>query len=633
MSEKPARNETENAEWPSVPGYEILAELGRGGMGVVYRAMQVSLKRVVALKLIRDAALASAQDRGRLRIEAEAVARMSHPNIVQIYDVGEFRGLPFLAMELVEGGSLEEHLAGRPLSPDEAAKITRALALAVEHAHSRHIVHRDLKPANILLVKKTETQLPMPLPVSGRGKGRGTGKSTGDSNRDSGVPSFPGSDFGFRISDFEPKITDFGLAKRLNTESTGWTQEGAVLGTANYMAPEQAAGRVRDIGPAVDIYALGAILYQLLTGLPPFQGDSWNETLQRVLFDEPMPPARLKSDIPRDLETICLKCLEKQPDRRYARAADLADDLERFLEGQTVSAIPLSEFERMKRLAARDGYEIHDEIGRGPRSTVYHALFGPLHQPMALKIYSAGICTREEWEARIQRSADLSITLTHPQIVTIQKAGWWEAAPYIAIEYMPQGSLAAMLSRTASDAKPLRVPQALRIVEQVAEIVGYLHRQGAVHGNLKPSNVLLAAGGIPRVFDFFLSGGLFVGPLPMENQAQSSPPGEVSGYEYLAPEFIRDAGAEPRPFTDIYGLGLILYELLTGRSPFAGGSSHEILDRVRLQDPLPPSQLNSEVTPHVQALCLRCLRKNPWHRYQRVFNFLSRLRFLQENEC
>src|SRR5882672_9324009 len=142
---------TSAGDWPTVPGYQILDELGRGGMGVVYRAMQVSLKRVVALKLIRDAALASAQDRGRLRIEAEAVARMSHPNIVQIYDVGEFHGLPYLAMELVEGGSLEEHLAGRPLPPTEAARITRTLALAVEHAHSRHVVHRDLKPANVLL--------------------------------------------------------------------------------------------------------------------------------------------------------------------------------------------------------------------------------------------------------------------------------------------------------------------------------------------------------------------------------------------------------------------------------------------------------------------------------------------------
>jgi serine/threonine protein kinase len=613
MSEHSPRTETPGAHWPTVPGYEILDELGRGGMGVVYRAMQVSLKRPVALKLIRDAALASAQDRGRLRIEAEAVARMSHPNIVQIYDVGEFRGLPYLAMELVEGGSLEQHLAGQPLPPTEAAKITHTLALAVDHAHSRHIVHRDLKPANVLMQKSqissTKSQIP-------------------NSNLQDASDSW---DLGFGIWNSQPKITDFGLAKRLNSESTGWTQEGAVLGTANYMAPEQAAGRVRDIGPAVDIYALGAILYQLLTGLPPFQGDSWNETLQRVLFDEPMPPARLQADVPRDLETICLKCLEKQPDRRYARAADLADDLSRFLEGKAVSAIPLSEMERMKRLAARDGYEILGEIGRGPRSTVYQALSGPLHQPVALKIFSPGICTREEWEARIQRSADLWITLTHPQIVTIQKAGWWDGAPYVAVEYMSQGSLANMGRKRSSNAKPLTVPNALRLVEQVAEIVSYLHRQGAVHGNLKPSNVLMAAGGIPRISDFFLTGGLFLGPFFTEDDPSSAQPDKVSAYEYLAPELIKEPGSEPRPFTDIYGLGLILYELLTGRPPFAGDNPREIIERVRLHDPVPPSQLNPQVTSRVEALCLRSLRKNPWHRYQRVYNFINRLRFLQEN--
>jgi serine/threonine protein kinase len=577
-------------------------------MGVVYRAMQVSLKRVVALKLIRDAALASAQDRGRLRIEAEAVARMSHPNIVQIYDVGEIRGLPYLAMELVEGGSLEQHLAGQPLPPTQAAKITHALAQAVEHAHSRQIVHRDLKPANVLLQRsEVGSQLSEPKRPE----------------RSAGLCSL--------TSDLCPKITDFGLAKRLNSESTGWTQEGAVLGTANYMAPEQAAGRIRDIGPAVDIYSLGAILYQLLTGLPPFQGDSWNETLQRVLFDEPMSPARVQADVPRDLETICLKCLEKQPDRRYARAAYLADDLYRFLEGKAVSAIPLSEMERLKRLAARDGYEVLDEIGRGPRSIVYHALSGPLHQPVALKIFSAGICTREEWKARIQRGADLWITLTHPQIVTIQKAGWWDGAPYLAVEYMPQGSLANLGRECSSNSKPLTVRNALRLVEQVAEIVSYLHRQGAVHGNLKPSNVLMAAGGIPRIADFFLIGGLFLGPFFTEDDPSRTQPDNVPGYEYVAPELIRDAGAEPRPFTDIYGLGLILYELLTGRPPFAGLNARETLDNVRLHDPVPPSQLNPQVTPRVEALCLRSLRKNPWHRYQRVYNFINRLRFLEEN--
>src|SRR5262249_37756948 len=163
-----------------------------------------------------------------------------------------------------------------------------------------------------------------------------------------------------------------------------------VLGTVNYMAPEQAAGRVRDIGPATDVYALGAILYELLTGRPPFEADSWNDALQHVLHDEPAAPARLQADVPRDLETICLKCLEKDRGRRYASAADLADDLGRFLEAKPVAAVPPGESERLARLAGRDGYQIVGEIGRGPRSIVYHALHGPLKQPVALKVFAPG---------------------------------------------------------------------------------------------------------------------------------------------------------------------------------------------------------------------------------------------------
>jgi serine/threonine protein kinase len=575
-----------------VPGYEILHELGRGGMGVVYKARQVSLKRLVALKLMRDGALASPEEQARFRIEAEAAARMQHPNVVAIYDIGQHAGRPYFAMEFVEGGSLDKHLVGKPQPAFQAAELVRTVALAVQHAHAQKIVHRDLKPANILLsMQHAESKMP--------------------EKNDSSAVCIPHRAL--------PKITDFGLAKRLDSNSTALTQDGAVLGTANYMAPEQAAGRVHEIGPAADVYALGAILYELLTGRPPFLADSWNQTVQQVLNDEPAPPTRLNPDVPPDLETICLKCLEKELARRYAGAGELADDLGRFLMGQPVTAVPLSERERLERLARRHGYQIVAAIGRGPRSTVYHALEGPLKHAVALKVYRSGICTQEEWEAWLQRAAGVSAGLAHPHIVPVRWAGWWDGAPCLALEYVPHGSLAGKLT-----GRPYPIPEAVRLVEQLTEIVGYLHRQGAVHGNLKPTNVLLAADGIPRVADLHLSGSVFQRPQLRDDY-------DPAGSCYLAPELVRNPGAEPRPYTDIYGLGTILYELLTGRPPFTGYTAQGVLEQVRSQEPVRPTHLNPKLTPQLEGCCLRCLCKNPWRRYHRAYDLLMRLRFLQNN--
>jgi serine/threonine protein kinase len=380
------------------------------------------------------------------------------------------------------------------------------------------------------------------------------------------------------------------------------------------MAPEQAAGRVREIGLAVDVWALGAILYECLTGRAPFVGDGWEQTVQQVLHEEPVPPARLRPDVPGELETVCLKCLEKEPGRRYPSAGALADDLGWFLEGKPVAAVPLGARERLGRLAGRDGYEILGEVGRGPRSVVYRAVYGPLKQPVALKVFAEGICTRDEWEARLRQGADLWATLTHPHIVPVQRAGWWDGAPYVATEYVPQGSLAARLA-----GRPYPLRQALRLVEQLAEVIAYLHRQGVVHGNLKPSNVLLAADGIPRVADLRLTGGLFQGRPPAEDR-------QPAGLCYLPPEVVRDPSAEPRFHTDIYGLGLILYELLTGRPAFGGASAEEVLEQMRSHDPVPPSRLNREVTPPLETVCLWCLQKNPWRRYARAYDLATRLR-------
>jgi len=294
---------------PQIPGYEILGELGRGAMGVVYRARQLSLDRVVALKVLSDASLYA-----RFRAEAEAVAHLQHPHIVQIFEVGEHQGRCFFSLELVGGGSLADRLQGQPLPETTAAQLVETLARAVHYAHQRGIIHRDLKPANVLLQ---------------RGEGREA--------RDEAIPS----SLAPRPSPLAPipKISDFGLAKRL-AGGAGLTRLGDVLGTPTYMAPEQARGHP-NVGVAVDVWALGAILYELLTGRPPFRADTAEATLRLVECAEPEPPSRLRPELAPDLEAICLKCLQKRPQKRYATALALADDLARFLAGRSVELPPV----------------------------------------------------------------------------------------------------------------------------------------------------------------------------------------------------------------------------------------------------------------------------------------------------
>jgi len=313
-------------------GYEILELLGSGGMGKVFKARQAGLKRLVALKMILAGAQATPQEAERFRVEAEAVARLQHPNIVQIYDIGATDGCPYLALEYLAGGSLDKRLHGQPLSPRQAAMLVRTLAQAIHCAHQHNIVHRDLKPANILLAPNPKSEIRNP--------------------KDAGDQSI--SDFGFRISDFTPKIADFGLAKRLD-EVLAMTHTGAVLGTPSYMAPEQAEGRIHQIGPRTDIYALGAILYELLTGRPLFPAAGLLETLERVRSEEPQPPRQVQPALPADLETICLKCLRKDPAERYATAEALAEDLTRFLEGEPIEARSLNLVDRLTRTLNRTG--------------------------------------------------------------------------------------------------------------------------------------------------------------------------------------------------------------------------------------------------------------------------------------
>jgi WD40 repeat protein len=290
---------------PNISGYEILDVLGRGGMGVVYKARHLALKRVVALKMILGGRYVGTDKLARFQTEAEAVARLEHSHIVHIYDFGSHDGLPFLALEYVDGGTLDKKLAATPQDPRYAAAIVRSLAAAMQVAHDAGIIHRDLKPSNILLTK-----------------------------------------------DGDPKITDFGLAKQVDTDAHH-TETGAVMGTPSYMSPEQATGRLESVSTGSDVYALGAILYETLTGRPPFKAASAMETIRQVIDDEPIAPRLILRGVPADLETISLKCLQKDIGKRYVSAVALADDLQRYLVGEPIAARPIGRIERMWRWCKR----------------------------------------------------------------------------------------------------------------------------------------------------------------------------------------------------------------------------------------------------------------------------------------
>ncbi len=286
--------------------YQLIEQIGQGGMGVVYKARQGNLNRMVALKLMLSGPQATAAEVERFLREATAAATLQHPNVVAIHEVGQHEGQHYFSMDYIEGQNLAQVIRRTPLAAERAARYVKTTAEAVQYAHQRGILHRDLKPANVLMDAHDQ-----------------------------------------------PRITDFGLAKQIEIDSE-LTLSGAVLGTPSYMPPEQAAGRRKEVSPASDVYSLGAILYDALTGRPPFQADTPVDTMRQVLDAEPAPPRILNPKVPRDLETICLKCLAKEPNRRFQTAQELADDLARFLKGEPIKARPIGRVARLWRWCRRN---------------------------------------------------------------------------------------------------------------------------------------------------------------------------------------------------------------------------------------------------------------------------------------
>jgi len=391
------------ADLPRIPGYEVEGLLGRGGMGIVYKARQLRLNRFVALKMLATGAYAGPPERSRFQREAEAVASLRHANIVSIYDVGDHEGWPYYTMELLEGGSLAQALKGTPQPALQAAGLLATLAEAMQVAHQAGIVHRDLKPANILLT-----------------------------------------------ADGTPKVADFGLARHFD-EEPALTQSGARMGTPSYMAPEQVIGKSATIGPAADIYALGALLYDLLTGRPPFRAETTAETERQVVAEEPVPPVRLNPKVPRDLETICLTCLHKDPVRRYASAGALAADLRRFLEGRPICARRISPLERGLRWCRRN------PAGAALALTVL-VLVG-LSVGGALWVQRQQLERRIEAEVRRGR-ARLAIEAALRHQEDLRERALWEDAK------LELGLAEARLSDAASDELRLRLARAHSELEQ-----------------------------------------------------------------------------------------------------------------------------------------------------------------------
>lgn len=366
-----------SSELPAVPGYEILGELGRGGMGVVYKARQLGLKRTVALKMALIRIDTDSKDMDRFRAEASAIARLQHPNIVQVYDVGEANGRPYSVLEFVPGGSLAAHLQGTPQPARTAAQLVETLALAIHAAHGCGVIHRDLKPGNILL-------------------GR-----TGPGHQSAGeTPALDPDARSLPLAVMTPKVTDFGLAKCAVSggearDVPGLTVTGELLGTPNYMAPEQAMVPRQPVGPAADIYALGAILYELLTGRPPFTGDTPLATVVQVLYNEPVSVMSLQPNVPRDLETICVKCLRKEPRKRYESALELAEDLQRFLRREPIRARPVMAIERLWPWVRRHPV---------PAGLMAAGLIGPLVALAALSLLSARLVRSSALESAAQQA-------------------------------------------------------------------------------------------------------------------------------------------------------------------------------------------------------------------------------------
>jgi serine/threonine protein kinase len=544
---------------PAVSGYEILGVIGSGGQGVVYRARHIGLDRIVALKILRDSQESGPEQGARFRREARVIARLDHPNIVRIYGFDESAGRLFLSMEYLGGGSLKDRLGRQGLfAAQEAVELLLALVPAVEHAHQKGVVHRDLKPANVLFTAE------------------------GDA-----------------------RIVDFGVAKIFDDSAGQHTRTGAILGSPSYMAPEQAAGKISQVGPATDIYALGAILYEILTGRPPFSGESWLDTLDRVRFQPVVPPSRWRADVPDNLERICIKCLDKVPERRYPNAAAFAAALQQFISSAPADG-PSQPRSSNPELAARsaqetvvsEGYRLLRRIHAGALGEIWSAT-APGGITVAVKIYYQPV----EQDQHRKRALDLIKNLNHPYL--LKTHAYWvnDGRMHVAME-LADSSLRKRLKRFRRQRQGGIPPAALLVyLKETAEALDYLHDQGLIHCNVTPDSILLLKEHV-KVGDFSLV-------CDGEGSSWGAP-------VYMAPEQYRDVVT---PHSDQYSLAITYVELRRDRRPFPARTT--LVDA--MMDAVEGSPDLGDLSKPEKAVLLKALAKEPAQRYPNCRDFAAAL--------
>jgi serine/threonine protein kinase len=527
----------------SAAGYELLEVTGWSTLGMVYRARQLSLNRPVLLKTISVRAGTDPVLLERFRTEANVAARLDHTNIQKIYDLGDRDGQAYLSQEHVDGGTLAEYVTGIPMPTRKAIALVEALARAAHCAHQNGIVHSDIRPFNVLL-----------------------------------------------SADGVPKLTGLGLARLLGaadrTEGTYYRRM-----FSNYMASEQTTAEGSDtLSPAADVHALGAMLYELVTGQPPFLAETIEETLEQIRTLSPRPPSELNPQLPRWLDTVCLRCLEKAPAGRYETADQLADA---FREPRFRDMTKTEEFELVP------GYVFEEELARGGATVVYKARQVSLDRTVALKIFSANFGSIVDANRAVAR-------LNHPNIVQVYDCGERDGLWYVTEEYVDGNRLDRVIG-----GKPQPPHQAAALTATLARALHYVHGAGIVHRNLKPRVVLFTGTGVPKVSSFDLA--LLA--------AQGSPPDEEEGStirgtpEYLAPEQATGNIRAISPATDVHGLGTILYELLTGCPAVTARDPVELIRQVVSVPPVPPRKLAPGVPALLESICLRCLEKQSTLRY------------------